>query len=269
MAATGGPKRATQIALLYELWTLDVVTDLGVACGSVFAGRAQQFKNVGRATADSVALLRYRTGNDDQHLDATERSDLCDPLLGASDGTRHDFTGSAFHEAAAGVRQAAVDFAQRSFDGGEQQLRNAFRDAARSFNAYLTGVEGGVTESAVRRIAPHFDEVVTVLRDPKFSGGLGFPPAPNAPWPRFGDLGGDGAVLVEALDLEASNAGLTTREPVDRAEFVAIQRIADQGAATIDAIFTDPALAKDPAADDAINGAYRWWTAIRDFRGGE
>jgi hypothetical protein len=269
MADTGGSKRATQIAQLYELWTLDVVTDLGVACGSVVAGHAQKFKKLGRATADSVATLRYNTGNDAAHLDAEQRSDLCTSLLGASDGTRHDDTGSAFQEAAVGVRQAAVDFVQRSFDTGEAQLRNAFRDAAKTFRAYLTGVEGAVAESAVRRIGPHFDEVVAVLQDAQFSGGLGLPPAPKEPWPRFGDLDGDGAALVEALDQEASSAGLTAHDPVDQAEFVAIQRIADQGAATIDTIFADADLAKDPAADDAINGAYRWWTAIRDFRGGE
>lgn len=135
MGANGSPTRATQIALLYELWTLDVVTDVGVVCGAVFAAHAQQFKNVGTATADSVAALRYTTGNDDRHLDATQRSDVCDPLIGASDGTRHDSTGSAFHGAAEGVRRAAVDFVQRSFDSGEAQLRNAFRDAARSFDA--------------------------------------------------------------------------------------------------------------------------------------
>ena len=269
MAATGSAKRATQIAHLYELWTLDVVTDLGVVCGSVFAGHAQQFKNVGRATADAMAALRYRTGNDDQHLDATQRSDLCTPLLGASDGTAHDDTAAPFHEAAAGLRQAAVDFVQRSFDSGEQQLRNAFRDAAKSFQSYLSVVEGSVAESAVRRVGGHFDEVVAVLRDPKFSGGLGLPPAPNAPWPLFGDLGGDGAALVEALDKEGAAAGLTTREPTDQAQFVAVQRIADQGAASIDTIFADATLAKDPAADAAINGVYRWWTAIRDYRGAE
>jgi len=269
MATTGGQKRTTQVALLYELWTLDVVTDLGAVCGFVFAGHAQQFKNVGRATADSMAVLRYRTGNDDQHLDANQRSDLCTPLLGASDGTRHDDSGSAFHEAAAGLRQAAVDFVQRSFDSGEQQLRNAFRDAAKSFHAYLSGIGGAVAESAARRLGPHFDEVAAVLRDPQFSGGLGLPPAPNAPWPRFGDLNGDGAALVEALDREASEAGLTARTPLDQAEFMAIQRIADQGAASIDAIFADPVMTTDAAADATINGAYRWWTAIRDYRGGQ
>lgn len=269
MATDGGPARATRIALLYELWTLDVVTDLGVVCGSVFAGHAQQFKNVTSATADTIAVLRYRTGNDESHLDADQRSDLCETLLGASDGTVHDFTGSPFHEAAASVRQAAVDFVQRSFDSGEQQLRNAFRDAAKVFNTYLTSVEGGVAESAVGRIETHFDEVASVLRDPQFSAGLGLPPAPGAPWPQFGDLDGDGAVLVETLDLDAVSAGLTTREPVDRADFVAIQRIADQGAATIDTIFADPQLVKDADADAAINGAYRWWTAIRDLRGSE
>jgi hypothetical protein len=269
MAATGGTKRATQIAHLYELWTLDVVTDVGVVCGMVFAEHAQQFKNVSRATADAIAVLRYKSGNDEQHLDATQRTDLCTPLLGASDGTRHDDAASPFHQAATAARQAAVDFVQRSFDSGEAQLRNAFRDAAKSFNSYLTVVEGSVAESAVRRVAGHFDEVVAVLRDPKFSGGLGLPPAPNAPWPLFGNLGGDGAALIEALDKEGAAAGLTTRAPTDQAEFVAAQRIADQGAASIDAIFADATLAKDADADAAINGVYRWWTAIRDLRGSE
>jgi hypothetical protein len=264
----GDQERATQVAVLYELWTLDVISDLGVAAGVVFAGHPQQFKNVGQATADSLALLRYRTGYDDQHLDASQRSELCTPLLGASDGTRHD-DAAAFHQAAAGLRQAAVDFVQRSFDSGEEQLRNAFRDAAKSFHGYLSGIEGAVAESAVRRLSTHFDEVAAVLRDQRFSGGLGLPPAPSAPWPRFGDLDGDGAALVEALDREASQAGLTTRTPLDQAEFMAIQRIADQGAASIDAILADPTLDSDTAADAAINGAYRWWTAIRDYRGGE
>jgi hypothetical protein len=269
MAASGDTKRATDVAQLYELWTLDVVTDLGAACGTVFASHPQQFKKVGQATADTIARLRFRTGNDESHLDANQRSDLCTPLLGASDGSRHDDTASAFHQAAAGVQQAAVEFVQQSFDSGEQQLRNAFRDAAKTFRAYLTGVEGAAAESAVRRVGAHLDEVVTVLGDQQFSGGLGLPPAPSAPWPRFGDLNGDGATLVETLDHQASENGLSAHEPIDEADFVAIQRIADQGAASIDTIFADATLAKDADADNAINGAYRWWTAIRDFRSGE
>ena len=183
-------------------------------CGSTFAGHAQQFKNVSIATADSLALLRYRTGYDDQHLDANQRSDLCAPLLGASDGKSHD-DAAAFHQAALAVRKAAANFVQRTFDSGEQQLRNTFRDAAKSFGAHLSAVEGAVAASAVRRLGTHFDEVVTVLRDQQFSGGLGLPPAPGTPWPRFGDLKGDGAALVEALDCKASEAGLVARAPID------------------------------------------------------
>lgn len=269
MATSEDSARASEVARLYELWTLDLVTDLSVVCGSVFERRPQQFKNVGAATADALAVLRYVTGNDDEHLDATQRADVCTPLLGESDGTRHDDAASAFHEAAGGLRQAALDAAQQSFDTGEQQLRGAFRDAAKSFHAYLTVVEGAVTASAVRRIVTHFDEVVAVLQDAGFSGGLGLPPAPGSPWPRLGEVGGDGAAIVEALDGEASVAGMTTRTPVDEAEFVAVQRIADHGATTIDTIFADPSLPDDGDADAAIDVAYRWWTAIRDFRGGE
>jgi hypothetical protein len=269
MNEVDGQRRGTASAVLYELWTLDVVTDLGVVCGYVFAANAQQFKNVSAGTADTMALLRYRTGNDQVHLDAGQRSDVCAPLLGASDGTRHADVTSAFHQAAAALRQAAVDFVQRSFDTGERQLRNAFRDAVKTFFAYLSGVEGAVVDSAVRRLETHFDEVVSVLRDAQFSGGVGLPPAPGEPWPRFGVLSGDGAALVADLDRRAVEAELTNRSAIDQAEFMAVQRIADQGAATIDAVIADPTMDTDEAADTVINGAYRWWTAIRDYRGGE
>jgi hypothetical protein len=269
MAVSDPKRRSTTVAMLYELWTLDVVTDVGEASASLFEAHPQQFKNVRAVTADTLATLRYRLGNDEYHLDADQRRDLLTPLLGASDGTRHDDVAAAFHQAAQGVRQAAVDFVQRSFDSGERQLRNAFRDAAKSLHSYLTTVEGSVAASAARRVEQHFGEVVSVLQDASFAGGLGLPPAPKDPWPRFGELGGDGAALIEAIDRRASELGLVERSPLDRAEFVAVQRIADQGAAALDAVFGDPSLPKDDVADEAINVVYRWWTAIRDLRSGE
>jgi hypothetical protein len=267
MLDDGAPTRNSQLAELYELWTLDVVSDVGVVAGTIFAMRPQQFKNVSATTVETLGVLRYRTGFDEEHLSADQRAAVCTPLLGASDGTRHDGTGVAFHQAAQGLRQAAADFVQRSFDSGEQQLRNAFRDASRSFAAYLTGVDGAVVQSAVLRLAQNFDDVVGVLRDGSFTGGLGLPAAPGDPWPRFGDLDGDGAALVQALDHEGASAGITTHEPLDEAEFVVIQRIADQGAASIDAVIADPGFPDDAAADAAINGVYRWWSALRDYRG--
>ena len=140
MVDDGAPTRNSQLAVLYELWTLDVVSDVGVVAGTVFSTRPQQFKNVGAATVETLGVLRYRTGYDEEHLAAEQRAAVCTPLLGVSDGIRHGDTGVAFHQAALGLRQAAADFVQRSFDSGEQQLRNAFRDASRSFAAYLTGV---------------------------------------------------------------------------------------------------------------------------------
>jgi hypothetical protein len=267
MADNNGKTRATQLAVLYELWTLDVVSDVGAAAGTVFTSRPQQFKNTSGATVDALGVLRYRTGYDEAHLDADQRATVCAPLLGPSDGTRHEDMTAAFHQAAAGVLQAAADFVQRSFDTGEQQLRNAFRDASRSFAAYLGGIEGAVSDGAVARISTHFDDVVGVLRDGTFTGGLGLPPAPGDPWPRFGVLSGDGAAVVEALDQEASDAGLTTRTAVTDAEFIIVQRIADQGASTIDAVVADPGFPEDDDADLAITRVYLWWTALRDYRG--
>ncbi len=46
-----------------------------------------------------------------------------------------------------------------------------------------------------------------------------------------------------------------------------MQRVADYGAATLDEVLLDPGMDGDERADDVINVAYRWWTAIRDYNG--
>ncbi len=252
---------------LYEAWTLDNLSDLGSTCGAIFEANPQQFKGVSAELADKLAVLRYRTGYSEEHLSAAQRQALVVPLLGASDGTRHTDETSAFHVAARALRKAAVDFVQRSFDTGERQLRNAFRDAAKSFHAHLRILEGAVTASAVRRLQVHLTTTVGVLRESQFTGGLGLPPAPGNPWPLGGVLDGDGAALVEELERRSVAMGLISRDPIDAAGFIATQRIAVAGADTIAGIFKDPDMTDDAAADAAINVAYRWWTAIRDFRG--
>jgi hypothetical protein len=141
----------TVTANLYEIWTLDNLSDLGPTSGAVFEANPQQFKGVPPDLADTLAKLRYLAGYSDEHLNAAQQQALVGPLLGASDGTSHTDETSAFHDAARGLRQAAVDFVQRSFDTGERQLRNAFRDAAKSFRAHLRILEGAVTASAARR----------------------------------------------------------------------------------------------------------------------
>jgi len=261
-------QRRSDTANLYELFTLEIIPCLGATMAKTFETSPKQFKNVPSKISATLAKLHYRTGNDEFYLEPGQRQNRVGPLLGTSDGIRDADRSGPFHEAAIGLQQAAVDFVQRSFDTGERQLRNAFRDAAKTLYAYLTNVEGAVANNALGRLDTHFADVVSVLSNAEYCGGLGLPPAPSGPWPRFGDFNGDGAVLVEELGHRAIADDLSTSVWMSAARFVAVQRIADYGAATLDEVLRDPDMDGDNRADEVINVAYRWWTAIRDNNGG-
>ncbi|GAA4759356.1 hypothetical protein [Actinomycetospora chibensis] len=158
------PMRRSRTADLYELWTLDIVPSVGGRAARAFETRPKQFKRTPIDVAETLARLRYQTGHNEIYLSETQRRELVEPLLGESDGTDHSDETSKFHQAAAGLRSAAVDYVQRSFDTGERQLRNAFRDAAKTMYAYLTVIEGSVTAHAMARLTTHFVDVVKVAR---------------------------------------------------------------------------------------------------------
>lgn len=261
------PERRNDTAKLYELFSLEIIPSLGATMAKTYETNPKQFKNVPTDISAALAKLHYRTGHDEYYLESRQRQNLIAPLLGASEGIRDADRSTPFHQAAIGLRQAAVDFVQRSFDTGERQLRNAFRNAAKTLYVYLTNVEGDVATNALGRIDTHFATVVSVLRNAEYCGGLGLPPAPPDPWPRLGDFNGDGAALIEKLSQQFIADDLSASVGTDAAEFVAMQRIADYGAATLDEVLLDPAMNENERADEVINVAYLWWTAIRDYNG--
>jgi len=268
--ASGGSSRSeerrSQTADLYELWTLDILPALGVRLADVFETNPKQFKRVTPKVSDTLARLHYRTGCDESYLNASQRLGLIMPLLGESDGAQHSDETSTFHQASMGLRKAAVDYVQRSFDTGERQLRNAFRDAAKAMYAYLTTLEGSVTTNALARIYVHFGDVAGVLKSEEYCSGLGLPPAPTDGWPRFGVVDGDGAALIAELTHRAITAETTSVPAVGVTRFVAMQRVADYGAASLDEVLLDPVMADDDRANEVINVVYRWWTALRDCK---
>jgi hypothetical protein len=269
-AGSGGRK---PIADLYERWTLDIIPCLGQPCGVLCRDYPQEFKNVPVATLVTLADLLYRTGHDSTYLDEQGRKALIMPVLGDSDGYKGREGSGPFQRSAEALRSRAKDFVQRVFTTGEDQLRDAFRDAVISFQKYLTTVDGNVLNDANTRYKKHFDDVVTILQTKDFGAGLGLPPAPSgAPrtWPLGNDVDGDGAMLVHAVSRRAQ--GTAGKPIVTDEEFMQMQRIAFYGAETIQAVLTDAKILtdKDPkvsndAADGAISLTYRWWTAIAEL----
>lgn len=263
MVAEGAVRQT--IATLYERWTLDVIPCLGRPIAKLSQDNPQEFKRVPAATLGTLADLRYRTGFDSTYLDEEGRKALLMPVLGDSDGVKARERSGPFHRSADAVRSRAKDFARRAYDTGEEQLRNAFRDAVTTLQRYLTTVSGGVVDDASIRLTKHFDDVVHVLQTTQFAAGLGFPPAPRKPWPLRRSFDGDGAMLVQAITQRAEVSG--GKPIVTGEEFLQIQRIASYGAETIEAVLTrEEIYTVDGVTDDVINSAYRWWTAISEYR---
>jgi hypothetical protein len=264
-AAAAGSPRST-LAELYERWTLDIIPCLGQPCAALCRDYPQEFKTVPVATLGTLADLLYRTGYDSTYLDEQGRKALIRPVLGDSDGYKGREGSGAFQRSADALRSRAKDFVQRVFTTGEDQLREAFRDAATSFQKYLTTVDGNVVTDASTRHQRHFDDVVAILQTPQFGAGLGLPPAPGAPWPLRGRVDGDGAMLVHAVSRRAQATG--GKPIVTDEEFLQMQRVAFYGAETIEAVLTQANIfTSKTAADDAISLTYRWWTAIAELTG--
>lgn len=264
-AAAAAPVRST-LANLYARWTLDIIPCLGQACAALCRDYPHEFKRVPNARLTTLAELLYRTGYDSRYLDEQGRKSMLMPVFGDSDGCVGGERSGAFHQAADALRCRAKDFVHRVFTTGEAQLRNAFRDAAITFENYLRTVDGNVVTDANVRLTRHFDDVVTILRTREFAAGLGLPPAPAAPWPFNQTWHGDGAMLVSAVTKRAQASGGTPI--VTDAEFQQIQQIATFGAETIEAVLTVPAPGRtNEITDTIIDQAYRWGRAIAELTG--
>lgn len=263
VAAVAAPGRRT-LANLYERWTLDIIPCLGQPCAELCRDYPQEFKNVPAATLATLADLLYRTGYDSSYLDEQGRKALLMSVLGDSDGCKEGARSGVFHRSADALRCRANDFVNRVFTTGEAQLRNAFRDAATTFQSYLRTVDGNVVADANVRLTKHFDDVAAILQTPQFAHGLGLPPAPAAPWPLSRAWDGDGAMLVDAVTKRAQASG--GKPIVTHEEFLQIQRIATYGAETIQAVLTDPAIFTiNTTTDTLIDQAHRWSTAIAEL----
>jgi hypothetical protein len=256
------------IGRLYERWTLDVLSALAPAAAAIFKARPQRFKRVGPDVVAALARFHYRTGHDEDHLDPAMRRELLMPLLGESDGIVHEDT-AEFHRAATAVRLAAVDFVQRSEETGEAQLRAAFRDTLTTFERYLSSIQGAGVQNADLRTQPYFDAIVDVLQDQAFASGFGLPPAPAAGnWPFDLDLSGDGAVLVEEIGAQAAASEVPAAKTADQQTFIVAQRVGHFGHRTIDGAASAAPGDTNQQTDALIDDAYRWWTALRNLRGG-
>jgi hypothetical protein len=252
----------SDIAGMYARWALDVVVRLaqeGIATD--FVSRPRQYGEVDGGVAQILGDFCYRSGTDPDFPDLGKRELILLPILGPSDGLKGEHA-SEFHMVSGALRAAADAFANRIFSTGEEFLRNAFRDAAVTFQSYLRPFESSAAAANTdRQSRSAFEKAVRVLLDAKVTGVFGRPQPAKAPnWPLGGSFDDNGALVIkhvsEALDTSAG--------PIPESAFIVMQRIADFGQRTIQGVLNGEFDTND-RADSLIQLTYRWKTALDEL----
>lgn len=255
---------------IYAHWTLDCVVEAATAIAHDYRTRYRQYHAASPEIATILADMNSRTGYDPIWPNAAQRTAINTPLIGSSDALANGDTTSPFHQTALAVRTAAIAYAERVYDTGEAMLRQAFIDAARHFQAYLSTLSGGVVERARHDTEPIFRQSIQVLTNREIAQAFGLPPAPSNAWPLPDAItddnyfNGDGAYLME----EVSRVLQSPDELITQQRFVTLQRAAVSGARTIHGILHGAQFADEAMVRGLIGVAYTWATALRDLEGG-
>jgi hypothetical protein len=255
------------IAGLYARWTLDCVVEAASAIANDYVKRYRQYRGVSSDVATVLANIRSRTGFDPEWPNTTQRISIYTPLFGPSDAKASPAPISAFRSSAMAFRSAAIAYSERVYDTGEPMLRQAFIDAARHFQAYLTTLSGSVVDRARHDTQPLFVQSTAVLRNPGVAQAFGLPEAPDG-WPLpdhferpLAYLSGDGAYLVEEVSrLLQPGVGTVTQQ-----QFLTLQRAAVAGARTLQMVLQGQDNDAEGRVRGVIGQAYAWATALRDL----
>jgi len=246
---------------MYRKWTLDCIIDIAKEISSDFVERYLQYSDV--ATAEELANLKSRVGHDPDWPDQAQRKAIYGAFLGPSDGKQPQKDLSRFHDASGSVRDAAVKYAERVFDTGEEALRRAFLDTVSGLQAHLNTVEGAAVERGERQARNIFDASVSILRDKAISRAFGLPGPGNGEWPLENrNYDGRGAYLIEEVTrvLVPQGTGQITRS-----RFVVMQRVANRGLECIRGVTDYKDSWTDAEQKELIVKAYSWATALKDL----
>ncbi|MEO7860174.1 MAG: hypothetical protein ABIU05_06970 [Nitrospirales bacterium] len=250
----------TKIGQMYGRWTLDCVNEAAYAVALDYEKRYRHYRDVDAAVGVILSDLRSRIGSDPRWPNAAQRSAINVPLIGISDAKSTNDRTSTIQEAGRTLRQAATTYSERVYDTGEPMLRQAFFDAAKNFRACLTTLVGNVVEVGNRHTLAIFEKSVNVLSSDAVAQAFGIPAAPPAPWPLNGQLDGGGAYLIE----EITRTLATPVSPVSQGQFMALQRVASNGALVAAEIEDDWHLDVNLCLL-LIGNAYAWATALRSL----
>jgi hypothetical protein len=246
-----------EIAGLYLYQQLDELIDLARAVSFDFFARPQLYDDLEDSTIVSdLARLHARYGHNEKFLAREQRHMIYEGAFTAGEA---QFTGGRD-----ALLYAAAKFAERAYNTGEDMLRTAWRDAARTFKAYLTTLPGTSLSWTRGTVLPEMTDrtAYRILRDDGIRAVFGQLKAVDEEWPYQVD--GKGDELVEEAVKRLHESGLY--EPagalLNRDRFGKIQRVALRGAEAIAAIIEYDDRPDRDVVNHLILKCYSWHSAL-------
>jgi len=245
-----------EVAALYFYQQLDELIDLARAISFDFFARPHLYDRLEDAEiVSNLAALHARYGYDEKLLSREQRQKIYEGIFTAGE---NQFT--AGRDA---LLYTATKFSERVYDTGEEMLRAAVRDAARTFKAYLTTLPGASLSWSRDNVLPELTDntAYRILRDSGIRAVFSQSKPVAEEWPYQVD--GKGDELVE----EASKYLHEPAEGLNRDRFNAIQRLALRGTEAIATVIDYDDQTDRDVVDHLILKCYTWHAALIQVAG--
>jgi hypothetical protein len=259
------PPYATSLGLMYRRFVLDCISDLGYAVSLDFIKRPELYQDVDPKIAALMATLQSSLDNEPGLPGTATRAMLYKPIFGTSDATGTGNDGSSYQAGRLQLIASAVAYAERTQVTGQLMVRERVRSALVPQRDHFVGFEGASITQSSLRTDEIFTIVTKIITDPAVRVVFGINMEIDAKWPLESN-DSQGAKLVEKITQQLQEG--VPSGPISRKHLIGLQRIAENGDASIQGIL-DPSVEDDDKKLDAlISKLYAWGSDLGLIGGG-
>ena len=245
---------------LYAQWTLDCLVDISYAISQDAISRPELYQS--DDIPDEIVTLRMSYGTAPHLPNTPQRQAMMMPILGPSDGL---WTGqmmparstSSFQIARRKFVDACAAFAQQASDIEGPILEDRVRSAAATLRGHFHGMRGKTFGLSVHQMKASFDIAIRILKSPGISKVFGVGHI-DPGWPLH-STDPNGAKLVEFVGTALSGV-----QKVTFTDFLLLQRIAEEGAQSIQVLLSADHHLSDQELKSVINRGYIWGADLRE-----
>lgn len=241
---------------LYARWTLDCLVECGHHVSRDFFTRPEFYKT---SINDRVVDLRLDYGTKNVP-NAAQRSEMCTPIFGASDGGPLVSTVDKFRSLRKPLLDACTAFSERSVADASAGLQQSILSALALFQSYLKSFNGTSSRTTYHQISSVSKLAYGVLSSDGVRQVFGVTSPISRNWPLTDD-DADGALLIRAI---GENLTLPPELVFTEEKFQRLRRIAQQGDTAIRTIL-EGNIGTDDGFKTLVAAVYTWAIALRDY----